>query len=171
LDEDNISAKRKDLAQSWFRDMLARAYQGISELDGEAADVVLKRCSEACSAYWLALLENKYDWNRETSDMDAFLKAQEALEKFFAGGKASVRRKGNIIEEEFRPGECTCPLVKKYGLVKPFPGLCLCAQHTFRAVYEAGTGKNVEVQVCESYCRGGKRCLLRFQIEDLERAE
>jgi len=166
VDQKKSRVKTEEFAQAWFNDTLTRAYQGIGELDEKGAEIVLRRCSEACSKYWLSLLYKKYGWDPERSDFDVFLKAQEAFEKHMSNGKASIIRKGNVIEEEFWDGECTCPLVKKYKLVKPFPNLCLCAQNTFKAVYEAGAKMPVKAEVVESYCRGGNRCLLRFKIED-----
>lgn len=166
MDQGKPKAKTEELAQAWFKDMLSKAYQGISELNEKAAEIVLKRCSEACSKYWLSLLTQKYSWDPERSDFDAFLKAQEAFEKHMSNGKASITKKGKVLEEEFWDGECTCPLVKNYKLVKPFPNLCLCAQNTFKAIYEAGAKRPVKAEVVESYCRGGNRCLLRFEIED-----
>ena len=97
-----------------------------------------------------------------------FLEAQEALEKHFAGGKALLRRRGMVIEEEFWPRECTCPLVKNYKLVKPFPNLCLYARNTFKTVYEASAKRPIKAEVVESYCRGETRCLLRLKIENFD---
>lgn len=160
---------KKDRAQDWFNEMLTKTYEGLSQLDSKSAELVLKKCSESCSRNWLSLLANSYGWDPEKSDLDAFLKAQEEFEKHMSNGKALITKKGNTIEEEFWDGECTCPLVKKYKLIKPFPNLCHCAQNSFKAIYEAGVKKPVKAEVVESYCRGGKRCLLRFEIEDTKK--
>jgi len=157
--------KAQGKAESWFEDLVKSAYQGISELGPKDAEIVLRRCSESCQRFWLSILRNKFGWDPGSPDLDNFLSAQEAFEKHMSSGKAQITQKGNVIEEKFWDGECTCPLVKKYKLVKPFPNLCLCAQNTFKAVYEAGVKREVKAEVVESYCRGGKCCHLRFEIQ------
>jgi hypothetical protein len=166
MDQKESSSKMGRLAQIWCNDTLTAAFQGINELNEKEAEIVLKRCSEVCSKYWLSILTQKYGWSPEKSDFDDFLKAQEAFEKHMSKGNASITKKDNVIEEEFWDGECTCPLVKNYKLVKPFPHLCLCGLNTFKTIYEAGAKRPVQAEVVESYCRGGNRCLLRFRIED-----
>jgi hypothetical protein len=168
VDKKESNPKMGRLAQIWCNDTLTAAFQGVGELNEEEAEVILKKCSEVCSKYWLSILIQKYGWSPEKSDFDDFLKAQEAFEKHMSKGNASITRNGNVIEEEFWDGECTCPLVKNYKLVKPFPHLCLCGRNTFKTVYEAGAKRPVQAEVVESYCRGGNRCLLRFRIEDTD---
>lgn len=165
MSQEELKATRKEeLARAWISDMLTKAYLGVSELNEDAAETVLKRCSEGCAKSWLSFITRNYGWDPEKSDLGAFLEAQEKFEKRLSGDTVTITREGNIITEAFAPGYCTCPLVRAYKLVKPFPNLCLCAKNTFKATYEAGAKRPVRVEVIESYCRGGNSCTLRIEL-------
>lgn len=99
MDQKKSRVKTEGFAQAWFNDTLTRAYQCIGELDEKGAEIVLSRGSEACSKYWLSLLQKKYGWDPEGSNFEVSLKAREAFEKHISNGKTSIIRKGNVIEE------------------------------------------------------------------------
>ena len=156
--------KREELVRSYLNDTLTRVYSGISELSEEAAEKVLKEACKACATGWLSFFAHNYGYDPEKPDLDAFLVAEEKFLKHLSEGKVSITRQGDTITEVMTPGYCVCPLIKTYGLVKPFPNYCLCARNGYKLLYETALKRPVKVDVVESYNMGGNACTIKIEL-------
>ena len=70
--EESKARKKEELARAYLNDTISKTFQGISELDKEAAETVLKESSKACATGWLSFL-TRYGYDPEKADLDAFL--------------------------------------------------------------------------------------------------
>jgi len=165
MSQEELKARRREeLVRAYLNDTLSKIYSGISELSEEAAETVLKEACKACANGWLSFLAHNYSYDPEKPDLDAFLVAEEKMLKRLSEGKVSITRQGNIITEVLTPGYCVCPLVRNYNLVKPFPNYCLCAENSYKVLYEAALKRPVKVEVIESYNRGGNSCTMKIEL-------
>ena len=165
MTEKELKAKRKEeLIRAYLNSILRETFFGISQLNEEAAETILKNTSKACANAALAFMAHNYGYDPRRADFDAFLIAEEKMQKQLAQGQASVTREGNIITEVVRCGECVCPLVKDYKIIQPFPNLCLCAKNHFKALYEAGAKRPVKVEMIETYNRSGKSDIIKIKL-------
>jgi hypothetical protein len=155
--------EKEELVRSYLNDTLSKTYSGISKLGEEATETVLKESCKACTNGWLGMLAH-YGYDSKKPDIDAFLVAEKKVMERIAEGKASIIKEGNIITEVLTPGHCGCPLVKNYKLVKPFPGLCLCAKNGYKRLYETALQRPAKVEVIETYNRGGNSCTMKIEL-------
>lgn len=162
--EESKARRREELVRAYLNDTLSKTFQGISELNKEAAGTVLKETCKACVNSWLSFIKHNYGYDPEKPDLDAFLAAEEKMEKHLSQGKMSVTRQGNIITEVLAAGQCTCPLVKDYKLVKPFPNFCLCAENGVKMLWETALKRPVKLEVIEAYNRGGNSCTMKIEL-------
>jgi len=58
-------------------------------------------------------------------------------------------------------GGCVCPLVKALR-IEPTRNHCLCTLNHLKHLYETGLGRPVEVELVETYLRGGNSCTIRM---------
>jgi hypothetical protein len=71
-----------------------------------------------------------------------------------------MTRTGNTATLVIRGG-CVCPLVKVLS-IEPSANHCLCTLNHLKHVYENGLGRPVEVELVETYLRGGNSCTIKM---------
>jgi len=144
-----------------FQEQIVRgAYDGIYALDEARLDHVMECQAASCAAAFTALYQIPDDL-----DLDGF------LERMTLGGssKIRVRREGDtILWEELHGGQCVCPLVTR-GVIRLEPGLCRCAVHWVRKLFERHVRGPVRVELLDSAARGGENCVFRVTVEDPSR--
>jgi hypothetical protein len=141
-----------------FQDRITRgSYDGIYALDEQSLDRVMECQAQACVGAYTELYQISEDL-----DLDAF------LQKMTMGGssKIRIRREGNTIQmEELHGGRCVCPLVTR-EVIPLEPGLCHCAVHWMRKLFERHVRGPVHVEMLDSAALGGENCVFRIEIED-----
>jgi hypothetical protein len=141
-----------------FQDrIIAGSYDGIYRLDEKNLDHVMECQATACAAAYAELYQISEDL-----DLDGF------LERMTMGGssKIEIRREGNTIHwEELHQGQCMCPLVSR-GVIPLAPGLCLCAVHWVRKLFERHVRGPVHVEMIDSVALGNQNCIFRITIDD-----
>lgn len=165
MSEEELKAKKKEeLTSIYINEILKGTFEGISQLNEEAADTVLKGTCRGCANRVLSFLAHNYGYDPEKPDLDAFMTAEEKLENSMFPGQSSLTREGNIINAIVKAGECVCPFVKDYKMVKPFPNLCLCGKNAIAVLYEAATKRPVKAELIECYNKGGNCCHFRVEL-------
>ncbi len=163
-EEESKARKKEELIRTYVNGILKNTYRGISQLDEEAADMVLKGTCRWCADRVLSFVVHNYGYDPEKPDLDAWMVAQEKMDEFFFPGQSSLTREGNIINDIVKVGECVCPLVKDLNLVEPSPNLCLCGKNAMATLYKAATKRPVKVELIESCNRGGNCCHFRAEL-------
>jgi hypothetical protein len=134
-------------------------FKGVGQLDEEAANTVLAEVGKTCGDFALGGMRLR-GLETPAADVDAFLEAHESGENIASGGRSKLTREGRtatlVIE-----GGCVCPLIKALQ-VEPTPNHCLCTASHLKHVYETGLGRPVEVELIETYLRGGNSCTIRM---------
>ena len=165
MSEEDIKArKRERLGRIYLNGILRNIYEGISQLDEEAAETILGFSCRGCADRVLSFLTHNYGYDPENPNLDAYMAAEEKMDDYMFPGQSSLTREGNIVNAIVKAGECVCPLVKDYKLVQPSPNLCLCGKNAMRTLYEAATQRPVKVELIESYNKGGNCCHFRAEI-------
>jgi len=162
--EESKARRREELVKAYLNDTITKTFQGISELDEEAANTVLKESCKACVNSWISWFKHNYGYDFDKPDLDAFVAAQNKSQNHFSEGHASTTRQGNIIYDVQTPGRWGCPLVRNHKVVKPFPNLCLCAKNAFKMFFEYGLKRPVKVDLVETCLMGGKTCTLKIEL-------
>ncbi len=146
-----------------FQDRITSGtYTGIYALDAASLDDVMECQAESCAQAFVELFQISDD-----------LELDEFLEKMTMGGssKVEIQRNGNSIWlTELHGGQCVCPLVTR-DVIPLEPGLCRCAVHWLRKLFERRTNGAVEVKLLDSVALGGDNCVFRVVIDDGPRAE
>jgi hypothetical protein len=141
-----------------FQDRITSGtYAGVYSLDAQGLDHVMECQAEACVRAFAELYQIPAEL-----DLDAF------LEKMTMGGSSKVRmqRDGNtLLWEELHGGQCVCPLVTR-EVIPLEPGLCRCAVHWLRKLFERHVRGPVRVELLESAATGSQNCVFRIEIED-----
>ena len=165
MSEEELKArKREELTRIYINEILKNTFEGISQLDEEAAETVLKSTCRGCADRTLSLLAHKYGYDPKKHDLDAYIAAEEKVDNLLFPGQSSITKEGNIITYISKAGECACPLVKDYKIAQPSPNLCLCSKNFVRVMYEAAAKRPAKVEVIESYNRGGNCCHFRVEL-------
>lgn len=155
---------KEEAVRAFLNSTIENTFLGISQLDEEAAETVLKNTCKACVSSMLTFLTHNYGYDPEKPDLDAYIAADEKMEKLLTQGQASIIRDGNTIIYTSKSGHCVCPLVKDYKIVQAFPNLCLCTKNCMTALYEAAAKRPVNVEIVEAYNRGGNSCTLKIEL-------
>lgn len=146
-----------------FQDQITRGtYDGIYSLDARSLDRVMECQASACARAYVELYQISADL-----DLDGFLAKMEM------GGSSKIRitRDGNtILWEELHDGQCMCPLVTR-EVVRLEPGLCVCAAHWVRNLFERHVRGPVHVEMVDSVAHGNQNCIFRITIEDTSRPD
>jgi len=165
MSEEELKArKREELARAFINEIVSKTFEGISQLSEDAEETVLRSTCRGCAGRVLAFMAHNYGYDPEKPDLDAYMAADEKLEKLLAHGQASRTREGNIINAVSKAGECMCPLVRDYKIIQPYPNLCICSKNFMKVQYEAAARRPVKVDVIESYNRGGNCCHFRIEL-------
>ena len=164
MSQEESTSKKGELASIYINEILKNTFEGISQLNEEAADTVLKSTCRGCIARMLSFMAHNYGYDPEKPDLDAFVAAEEKIKNLLFPGKSSLTREGNVITAIVKAGECVCPLVKDYKIVPPSPNLCLCGKNTMKVLYEAASKRPVKVELIEGYNRGGNCCHFRAEL-------
>jgi hypothetical protein len=141
-----------------FQDQITGGcYDGVYSLDEKSLDRVMECQADACVRAYVQLFDISDDL-----DLDAF------LEKMRMGGssKIGIRRENDtILLEEFHGGQCVCPLVTR-KVIPLEPGLCRCAVHWLRKLFERRVKGPVHVELVGSAALGDENCTFRVTIGD-----
>jgi hypothetical protein len=144
-----------------FQDrILHGTYDGIYELDEPALETVMECQASSCARAFAELYQIPADL-----DLDGF------LDRMTLGGSSKIRitRKGDsILWEELHEGRCVCPLVTR-GVIRLEPGLCRCAVHWVRKLFERHVRGPVHVEMLDSAARSRENCVFRITVEDAAR--
>jgi len=134
-------------------------FKGVGKLDHEAANAVLSEVGTVCGGFALGgMAANGLEI--PTADTDAFLQAHEKGENVASGGRSQLTRDGNTATLVITGG-CVCPLVKTLQ-IEPTPNHCLCTLNHLKHLYETGLDRPVQVELIETYLRGGNSCTIRM---------
>ena len=163
-EEEAKTRKIEELTRIYINKTLKNTFEGISQLDEESAETVLKSTCRGCADRVLSFLAHNYGYNPEKPDLDAYMAAEEKMDDLMFHGQSSLTREDNIINSIVRVGECVCPYVKDYKLAPPFPNLCLCGKNAMRIIYEAAAQRPVRVELIEGCNRGGNCCHFRAEL-------
>ena len=163
-EKESKTRRREELTSIYINDILKKTFEGISQLNEEAAETVLKSTCRGCTDRVLSFLAHNYGYDPEKPDLDAFMAAEEKLENLMFPGQSSLTREGNIVNAIVKAGECVCPFVKDYKIAQPFPNLCLCGKNAIAVLYEAATKRPVKAELIECYNRGGNCCHFRVEL-------
>jgi hypothetical protein len=138
-------------------------FKGVGKLDERSAETVLKEVGTGCGDFELGLMMLK-GVNMPLQDVDAeidrFLQVHEMGENVASGGRSKITRDGNSATLVIKGG-CVCPLVKKLD-IEPSSNHCLCTLHHLKHVYETVLNRPVQVELLETYLRGGNSCTIRM---------
>ena len=137
-------------------------FKGIGKLDEAAAETALKEVGSGCGGFELGLMTLKGVKIPVQSDeeIDHFLEVNEMGENVASGGKSKITRDGNSATLVIKGG-CVCPLVKQLD-IEPTGNHCFCTLHHLKHVYETALARPVEVDLIETYLRGGDSCTIRM---------
>jgi hypothetical protein len=134
-------------------------FQGVGNLDQDAANTVLSETGKLCGGFTLASLAAG-GLEVPTQDVDAFLEAHAKAEDTASGGKSTLTREGDAVTIVIEGG-CVCPLVKTLK-IEASPNHCLCTTSHLKHLYETGLGRPVEVDLIETCLRGGNACTIKI---------
>jgi hypothetical protein len=137
-------------------------FRGVGKLDEKSADIVLKEVGSACGEFELGLMALKGVKIPSVTDaeIDHFLQVHELGENIASGGQSKLTRQGNSATLVVKGG-CACPLIEVLG-IEPTWNHCLCTASHLKHVYQTVLNKPVEVELVETYLRGGKSCTIRM---------
>jgi hypothetical protein len=134
-------------------------FKGVAALDEEAADIVLKEVGAICGGFELGYMR-LLGLELPTADVGAFLEAHQRGENIASGGRSGITREGNTATLVIKGG-CVCPLVRTLDIA-PSSNHCLCTRNHLKHVYEIGLDRPVEVELIETYLRGGDSCTIKI---------
>ena len=163
-EEESKARKKEELARIYINEIVRNTFHGISQLDEQAAETVLKSTCRGCVERTLAFIAHNYGYDPEKPDLDAYMAGEDKLNNVLIPGKSSRTREGNVITLTVKAGECISPLVRDYKLVQPSTNLCLCSKNFTRVLYEAAAQRSVKVDLIESYNKGGNCCQFRVEL-------
>jgi len=139
----------RKFVQGWIPDMMKTLDKNLSEADRLK---FMEDNGRSCAARG-----GSVNWAKGFGgDVDKFL----AEMKKHIGDNNAVRN-GKMVRLTYE--KCLCPLVA--GLQGPLSSTyCLCTQGWTKAVYEALTGKPVQVALLGSIKRGDPKCLIEVRL-------
>ncbi|MDH4198392.1 MAG: DUF6144 family protein [Candidatus Aminicenantes bacterium] len=139
----------RKFVQGWIPDMLKTLDRTLSE---EERLKFMEENGRACASRGGSVA-----WAKGFGgDVDKFL---AEMRKHL--GEPNAVRSGKSVRLTYE--KCLCPLVS--GLEGPLSSTyCLCTQGWTKAVYEALTGKPVEVALLGSIKRGDPKCLIEVRL-------
>jgi len=133
--------KIMELIHGWLYEIVAAAYEGISELPPEYRDAVLMKISRACSEQAKLVVGCNKEW-------EDYKKYMAELEPPF--GPRKITQIGDIVHWTYVPPKdehgkaiCQCPLVR-YGMMEGRPELCACSANSVASYINDSTGVEVE---------------------------
>ncbi len=164
IEEGTFEQHLPESLQSFSREILPLVavetfFKGVAKLDEKAANIVLQEVGKACGDYELGYMALQ-GLQLPTSEIDAFLRAHERGENAASAGQSKMTRSGNTATLVIKGG-CVCPLVK-FLHIEPSENHCLCTLNHLKHVYETGLGRPVEVELVETYLRGGNSCTIKM---------
>lgn len=143
------------LAREFQDRVVGGLYEGVYALEGPELELLMECQARACVPAFTDLYQIP-----EELDLDGF------LERMTAGGssKIQIRREGRVIYwDELHGGQCVCPLVTR-GVIPLAPGLCRCASHWLRMLFERHVRGPVRVELLGSAAAGGQNCSFRVEL-------
>lgn len=123
-----------------------------SEVEGEAKTRIMEQCGRGCARRMFKKQAMKFK-----GDVEGFL---AVLRKSWAE-TARFDKPKNVITIAGKTSRCACPLVGGKATMGS-QTLCLCSRGWMKEIFEAVTGKTVEVAPIETVWTGGKRCAFRM---------
>jgi hypothetical protein len=165
MDEEKKKKLTEEKKAAFLKDVLAKTYAGIAELNEEDAYKVLRKSCLACNSSAKSFMSKNYGYDFSKPDLDKYLAAEEKMEKAARDDRSTLTREGNTVTLEAPFHECICPLVL-YKIVEPFPNLCLCGIDWGKIMLGEASGKPVKsAKLVDSVNRGGKSCRFRYELD------
>lgn len=148
----------------FFQMLISKFHEGISQLSGEAQDIMLKKHNEANIEATLAAMARISGRDPRTFDVDEMIKHHEPIENQYAEGKASLTREGNVIIWKSNLSHCYDPKIQ-YGMIKPYPAYCKqCNQYFFESLYGIAHKGEVKVEGLNGVLKGDGECATRIEL-------
>ena len=168
LEDDTFDQHMAESLESFSREILPPLatklfFRGVGKLSEAEAEVVLREVGSGCGDFELGLMALKgvsVPLKDLDAEIDAFLKVHEMGENVASGGRSKLTREGNSALLVIKGG-CMCPLVKHLD-IEPTPNHCLCTYSHLKHVYEKVLNRTVNVELLETYLRGGNSCTIRM---------
>lgn len=164
MNEEKKGVTEKNRA-AFIHEVMGTAFLGISQLNKEEAQKVLKKTCLACVHSGRGFISKNYGYNFDKPDLDSFIAADEKMEKKLRNDESTLTREGNTVTLNAPGHECICPLVK-HKIIEPFPNLCLCGTEWLRLMLEEASGKPVKATLLDSPNMGGKACRAKYEIQE-----
>lgn len=138
----------------FFRFWFTGWQHGLTELDDEHRNTVLKQCAKACAhSYTVSLFQ---DARASGSDMNSFV---NSLQRLIPHATYELKNKNQI---RVTYDKCGCDLVTM-GLVNS-PLLCQCSAYNLQENLEQSLRHPVSVQLISSILRGDQQCVLLAKL-------
>lgn len=136
----------------WIKDLL----KAVEERPSPEAIQLIELCGRYCSirkghAEGMDKLREAASWCKTRSDYTQFLKEH-------ISEKVTADHDGILIPLGKR--ECTCPMAKDVQS----PMLCCCTQGSNKETWRRFFGKEVKVEMVETFMRGGNDCVIKIYI-------
>ncbi len=147
---------------------VGKLHEGISQLSGEAQDMMLRKVSEASTEFAKEMYPRMLGRTIDTLTVDEMMKMAEIMENsasvFYGNGEpVSITRKGNIITWQGCK-VCYDPSITK-GWVKPYPAYCdWCNKYYFEDIFKIAHKGPVKVKGLKSVIRGDGTCLTQIEL-------
>lgn len=157
--------KARDEAQMMFwRKLMGKLHEGISQLSGEAQEIMLRKHAEASVDILMDVLAHISGRDPKTFDVDEMMKNHEMIEKGFADGEArmNISRQDDVIT--WRTTQCYDPKLQQ-KIIKPYPAYCRqCNEYFFKGVYQIAHKGPVKIEGSKSILQGDNECLTRIVL-------
>jgi len=165
IDEALRDEKARDEVQIMFwQKLMGKLHEGISQLSGEAQELMLRKHAEASVDILMDVLAHISGRDPKTFDVDEMMKNHEMIEKRFADGKTtmSISREGDVIT--WRTSQCYDPKLQQ-KIIEPYPAYCKqCTEYFFKSLYQIAHKRPVKIEDSKSILRGNDECLTRIVL-------
>lgn len=136
----------------WIEDVLG----AIKDSSDSSAIQIIEACGRGC-----AQRQNRIDGMESMREAATHCKTRTDYVNFL-NEKIPVKfvEVADGIEIHLGKTECSCPISKE--ITKNKDMLCHCTRGEDKAVWSAFFGKEIEVEIVESFLRGGNDCVIKF---------
>ena len=153
--------EQKDALLSLAGNALNAILDGLSHLDEETRDTLLRRCGEACAKepMWGPASDIAERMSREEEDLDKLIER--------------VNKEVSWCGEWIRSGDhisatcsvCGCPLVR-HGIVRNTEVFCGCSKGWVEAIYSTALKRPVTAKLEQAIGRGDEACRFVVRVKE-----
>lgn len=141
-----------ETANLWVKDLLDAARKDPTP----EAIALIEQCGRGCSrrkghAEGMKKLKEAAAWCKTRSDYTRFLKEHISTQ---------VTEEPDGIRIPLGKKKCTCPMAEFLNN----PMLCCCTQGSNRETWSTFFGRDVRVEMVETFMRGGNDCVIKIYI-------